>query len=155
MLGFYGNWSDASMFDKGTLSEYWYEKETRNPYLPDSDGSPNMFGNMVTVKYANEDGEYYYFGNPLAEDDEYVPARNALNNENGDQIFKLYFASIRNAGDAKYVISDAETGEVYVEKDLGPVSAAFYYANGGSWQDTQKTVNLGWSGTKANGEKLP
>ena len=155
VLGFYGNWSDASMFDKGTLSEYWYEKETRNPYLPDSDGSPNMFGNMVTVKYANEDGEYYYFGNPLAEDDEYVPARNALNNENGDQIFKLYFASIRNAGDAKYVISDAETGEVYVEEDLGPVSAAFYYANGGSWQDTQKAVNLGWSGTKANGEKLP
>lgn len=33
VLGFYGNWSDASMFDKGTLSEYWYEKETRNPYL--------------------------------------------------------------------------------------------------------------------------
>ena len=48
-----------------------------------------------------------------------MPARNALNNENGDQIFKLYFASIRNAGDAKYVISDAETGEVYVEEDLG------------------------------------
>ena len=53
------------MFDKGTLSEYWYEKETRNPYLPDSDGSPNMFGNMVTVKYANEDGEYYYFATRL------------------------------------------------------------------------------------------
>ena len=141
---------------RGTLSEYWYEKGDPQPVSPDSDGSPNMFGNMVTVKYANEDGESTTTSaTRLPRTTSMFPRATPLNNENGDQIFKLYFASIRNAGDAKYVISDAETGEVYVEEDLGPVSAAFYYANGGSWQDTQKAVNLGWSGTKANGEKLP
>ena len=54
----------------------------------------------------SDDGDILVILRRDVEDDEYVPARNALNNENGDQIFKLYFASIRNAGDAKYVISD-------------------------------------------------
>ena len=155
VFGFYGNWSDASMYDVGTLAEYWYGTETRYPYLPDSDGYPEMFTNYMTITYAGDSGEYFYFGNPMWDDDEYLPERNGFNNMNGDMLYKYYFSAIRNAGMAKYVISDAETGEVYMEQELGAVDSAYYYVNGGQWRGTQYKLNLGWRGTDAEGNKLP
>ena len=155
VFGFYGNWSDASMYDVGSLPEFWYGMEDRYPYLPDSDGYPEMFTNFMTIRYAGDSGEYYYFGNPLTDDDEYLPERNGFNNENGDTLYKYYFSVIRNAGNAKYVISDAKTGEVYMEQELGAVDSAFYYENAAAWQDTQYGLNLGWKGTDAEGNKLP
>lgn len=155
VFGFYGNWSDASMYDVGSLPEFWYGMEDRYPYLPDSDGYPEMFTNFMTIRYAGDSGEYYYFGNPLTDDDEYLPERNGFNNENGDTLYKYYFSVIRNAGNAKYVISDAKTGEVYMEQELGAVDSAFYYENAAAWQGTQYGLNLGWKGTDAEGNKLP
>ena len=81
VLGFYGNWSEASMYDVGSLPEFWYELETRKPYLPDSSGDPEMFNNYMTIQYAGDPTEYIYFANPLAEDDEYLPERNAINSQ--------------------------------------------------------------------------
>ena len=155
VFGFYGNWSDASMFDVGSLPEFWYGTEERLPYLPDGEGYPEMFTNYMTIRYAGDSGEYFYFGNPLTDDEAYLPERNAFNNEVGDTLYKYYFSVIRNAGNAKYVISDAKTGEVYMEEELGSVDAAFYYENGATWQGTQYGLNLGWKGTDAEGNKLP
>ena len=155
VLGFYGSWSAPSMYDVGSLAEFWYGLEERDPYLPDSDGYPDMFNNFATIKYAGNASEYYYFGNPLTDDDEYLPERNAFNNSNGDAISKYYFSSIRNAGGAIYQITDAETGEVYLREELGYVSSAYYYSNGGAWRSTDKTLNLNWQGTDGDGKKLP
>lgn len=155
VLGFYGNWSDPSMYDVGSLAEFWYGTETRAPYLPDSEGNPETLTNYMSIRYAGENSEHYYFGNPLADDDEYLPERNAFNNENGDTLYKYYFSVIRNAGNSKYVISDAETGEVYMDYEVGEADAAFYYTNGSAWRNTQYKLNLGWRGTDAEGNKLP
>lgn len=155
VFGFYGNWSDASMYDVGSLAEFWYGLEDRDPYLPDSDGYPEMFNNYMTICYAGDNDEYFYFGNPLADDDEYLVERNAFNNTNGDTLYKYYLSAIRNAGNAKYVISDAETGKVYMESELGQVDAAYFYTNGQAWYNTEASLRLGWKGTDADGNKLP
>lgn len=155
VLGFYGNWSDASMFDKGTLADYWYGTEDRDPYLPDSDGYPEMFTNYATVKYAALGSEYYYYGNPLTDDDEYLPERNAFNNTNGDVFSKYYFSVIRNAGDAVLTVTDANTGEVYDSTELGALNSAYYYTNGGAWRSTKYNININWAGKDASGKALP
>ena len=48
ILGFYGNWTDPSMFDVGSYIEYISGEEYRMPYLGDI--TENVFG----VEYANE-----------------------------------------------------------------------------------------------------
>ena len=156
VLGFYGNWSEASMYDVGSLPEFWYELETRKPYLPDSSGDPEMFNNYMTIQYAGDPTEYFYFANPLAEDDEYLPERNAFNNSNGDTLAKYYFSPIRNAGGAIWQVTNAETGEPYYRsEDLGSISSAYYYTNGSKWLNTTRSLTLGWQGTDGDGEKLP
>ncbi len=150
VLGFYGSWSDASMFDVGTLAEYWYETEARYPYLA---RETDFFTNYLTVKYAGESGEYYYFGNPLTDDDEYLDERNAFNSS--DLLSKYYATIIRNAGGAIWQVTDANTGEVYARKELGSVYSAYFYVNGSAWRNTQSGVTLNWNGTDADGDKLP
>ena len=156
VLGFYGNWSEASMYDVGSLPEFWYELETRKPYLPDSSGDPEMFNNYMTIQYAGDPTEYFYFANPLAEDDEYLPERNAFNNSNGDTLAKYYYSPIRNAGGAIWQVTDATTGDVYYRsEDLGSVSSAYYYTNGSKWLNTTRSLTLGWQGTDKDGDELP
>ena len=146
VLGFYGNWTDASMYDVGSLAEYWYGTESRYPYLPDSDGYPEMFTNYMTIKYAGDSSGYFFFGNPLTDDDGYYPERQALNNTNGDALYKLYFAPIRNAGNALFLLSDAETGAIYAAQQLGAVNGAYYHVNKGAWQQTALSLTMGFTG---------
>ncbi len=151
VLGFYGNWSDASMFDVGTLADYWYETEQRIPYLA---GETEYFTNYLTVKYAGDSSEYYYFGNPLADDNEYLPERNAFNSD--DTLSKYYVSIIRNAGGAMWQVTDATTGQLYYRSVyLDPAYSAYYFANGARWQNSQTSFSLGWHGTDQNGQKLP
>lgn len=91
VLGFYGNWTDLSMFDVGSYAEYAYGMENRLPHLG------NTKTNTLTVRYAGSSDTYYYGGNPFARDDEYLEERNALNNENGDALYKWVFSAVRNA----------------------------------------------------------
>ena len=154
VLGFYGNWSAPSMYDVGSLAEFKYGMEKRDPYLPDSDGYPQQVNNYMTIQYAGDSGEYWYFANPLTDDDEYLPERNAFNSS--DTLAKYYFSPIRNAGGAIWQVTDAETGELYYRsEDLGSVSSAYYYTNGSKWQNTSRSLRLGWQGTGGDGVKLP
>ena len=134
VLGFYGNWSDASMFDVGSYVEYSTGEETRASYL----GEDNAF----IVNYANEPGVNYYFGgNPMVPDDTYMPERNAINA--ADTLAKLAFTSIRNAAESVITVDNVTTGENYVEQYLGEVDSAYYYVNGQVWKNTGYTLNVG------------
>lgn len=68
VLGFYGNWSDASMFDVGSRMEYLTGEETRAPYLGD------MKGNAAVVAYGESSQTAYFGGNPVVPDERYLPA---------------------------------------------------------------------------------
>lgn len=132
VLGFYGNWSDPSMFDVGSYNEYVTGDETRYPYLYDRNG---IAGNYFVVTYASKPGEQYYFGgNPVMRDSHYMPERNAINSETGDQIMGLSFAPIRAGAVTRVQAKNlTQNGEVMMETFPGEVPSAFYYTDYSQW----------------------
>ena len=141
VLGFYGNWSDASMFDKGSYVEYVYGLENRPPYLYESNFAQNMT-NTLTVRYGGESAAYNFGGNPIVAEQEYLPERNSISSADGTLLSQLGFAVIRNAADSYLWIKDTATGGYYVLESMGAVTSAYYYVNGGYWVDTYRNVNL-------------
>lgn len=150
VLGFYGDWSEPSMFDKGTHLDYTYGSEVRTPYL----GNPDA--NTFAVTYDGDSSAYYFGGNPwegLVHDETYHPERNAINSK--DKLSKVSFTSIRNAAASRFVAVNETTGNVLKESLPGEVGSAFYYVNGGSWQQTGWTLSPNVSLTSASeGDKL-
>ena len=136
VLGFYGNWSDASMYDVGSYAEYAAGDEYRIPYLGKADA------NSYLITYADEPNASYYFGgNPLVPDDTYMPERNAINSENGDSISKVQFTAIRNAAASAYTAANLTADKIYAHAEPGSVSSAYYYVNGSKWMNTSYTLN--------------
>ncbi len=140
VLGFYGNWSDPSMFDKGTYNEYFAGTETRAPYLHNQTFANGNY-NGVMVQYPNDSTNYWFGGNPVFPDAEYMPERDAISGVNGTMISKLGFTNIRNAADSYFVVKTAE-GFLLAE-NTGEVPSAYYYVNGQQWRNTYYTLNAG------------
>ena len=140
VLGFYGNWSDASMFDVGTCVEHQTGEETRTPYMGST--TANTYGILYT---ADPGYIYTYAGNPLMSDDVYRPERNAINGENGDKIAKVYYSVIRNAAASRMTITNTDTGEVLRSMEMGPVESAFFSPNSSAWQNTMYASKLNWT----------
>ncbi|MBR7178906.1 MAG: S8 family serine peptidase [Oscillospiraceae bacterium] len=151
VLGYYGSWTEPSMYDVGSYLEYAGGNETRAPYLYQINGTQS---NVVTVNYG--DGKEYAFGgNPFTEEAEYLPQRNAFNNQTGAMLSKLCFTQIRNAGDSMLMLTDAETGEVYMSEEMGAVESAYFHINIGQWVNTLHRFDLGLDlASYAEGTKL-
>ena len=133
-MGFFGNWTEASMFDVGTYQEYEAGDETRIPYLGKEDA------NALLITYANEPNAKYYFGgNPLVADPTYMPERDAINSS--DIISGVKFTAIRNASASKFEIVNETTGELLAQAFPGAVASAYYYVNGQTWKNTGYTLN--------------
>lgn len=152
VLGFYGNWTDPSMYDVGSYIEYAYGLEDRAPYLYDIN---SVYGNAFTVNFADGSGEYYFGGNLYASSNKYYPEYASLNNQNGDTIKSIYYSLIRNAAQSFLRITDAKTGEVYISEALGEQYGCYWNANYERYYNTSSKLNLNWAGTDANGKKLP
>ena len=151
VLAFYGDWSDPSMFDRGTLMDLVYMTTNVAPYLYRSIGP---YGNTLGIDYG--DGtEYYYGGNPLLDDEHYLPERNAFSSTNGSKLTDQGFTLIRGAGAARIQVLNARTGEVYLEKQLTEMYPAYYNAGLGAWENTIQYAKLNWMGTDAEGKPLP
>ena len=150
VLAFYGNWTDPNMFDRGTYVELVHGISDGAPYLYQVIGN----GNALTISYG-DNNEYYFGGNPLLQDDTYLPERNAFNSVDDSFLLGQYFTLIRNAGDARIQIVNKETGEVYFSKHTGEIYPAFYNYSYGYWDNVQQGMNLFWTGTDASGNPLP
>ena len=150
VLGFYGSWTEPSMYDVSSPLELKYGTDTRMPYL-------QAHNNSLIVTYGGDSQEYYFGGNPVAQEETYLPVRNALNNQNGDAISRLMYAQIRNAGSGKFTIRNPETGEVYEEKflDANSLEGAYFSVNEGKWYNTQRSIRIKWNGQDAQGQPLP
>ena len=146
VLGFYGNWSDPSMFDKGSYEDYVLSgEEYRAPYLYETNFAKGNLNSLYIV-YGNDPTKTYYFGgNPIVEDAVYMPERNAISAANGDIISKLGFTSIRNAGASFYQVLDLTNQKVLANQPLGVVNSAFYHVNKQAWQQTYLTLNTNLS----------
>ena len=136
VLGYYGSWTDGSMYDVGSAVAYGTGEEVRDPYLG------NKEANAVGITYANQDGTFYFGSNPIDFDETYHPERNAINTERGDEISVWKLALIRNSAGGQFTVKDLTSNETFVQKKVTATNAAYYYTNGSSWQGTQKSYSL-------------
>lgn len=120
VLAFYGNWTDASMFERGSYAQWGSENFVGELY------TPNGMGNNLIVTYADRPDKMYYFnGNPVVLDPTYMPERNAINSENGDTITAMEMMPIRNASQSKLSAVNKTTGVSYIEKLQGSFQALY------------------------------
>ena len=138
VLGFYGDWSDPSMFDVGTQITFATGEEKRSSYLD------NNYGNAVGVIYGDNPYEVWYFGgNPIVPDEAYIPERNAINTERGDYFYQWSYAPVRTAAASRFTAMNTTTGEVWMDQEGGAVPAPFYYIPYGSWMETPQYYEIG------------
>ena len=136
LLGFYGSWTDASMYDT-TVIEYYYEGQTSYS------GSQS---NYFAIEYPNASGLYMVIGNPYVIEDEYQADRLAISSNTNMYAFR--YTLIRNAGTvgalAYKVNDDGSQGKtIFASNVSNTVSAQYYYVNGGSWYNTSyKSVSV-------------
>ena len=150
VLAFYGNWSDPSMYDRGTLLDLVYMTTNVAPYLYRYVGP---YGNALGINYG--DGQEYYFGgNPYLDDETYLPERNAFNSEDRSVLVDQSFSLIRNATAGSLVVSNAETGEEYLVKTLGDLYSAVFNPSYGDWMSPIQYAPLNWSGKDASGNPV-
>lgn len=141
VIGYYGSWTDASMFDVGSYTQYAYGLEDRAPYLYGAVGNNALYANAALVNYAGDTANYYFGGNPVFDDGVYQPERNAITS--ADKIAKLNYALIRNANVMLTVYDDE--GNTYYSSNPSQTYAAYYYTNGQRWQNTSRSASLGYS----------
>ncbi len=150
VLGFYGSWTDPSMFEAGTLSQYRTGEDCRTPYLG------NIEANTYLVTYANDPKNVYPMGgNPMIPDKKYMPERNAINSLNGDTVGKMQFAVIRNAAAGRFTAQNITKGKELASTKLDMVGAAFFYPAANKWQETGYTLKTNFKPKGADeGDKL-
>jgi lactocepin len=152
VFGFNGNFSDATMFDRGSRLEYKYEfgdAEMWAPYLYYVDPSQGGLGEdaldveTFLVQYAGDSGNYYFGGNPMIDDESYHPERNALNA--GDVLAGVRYTQIRNAGASRFFVTDKYDRTVPgTELEGGASYATYYYQNQSAWQQTTTTTGFNY-----------
>ena len=158
VLGYYGNWTESTMYDHGTYLDTTYGTGDLAPYM----GNPYALGDQAgmvrsfTVKFAGESGSYYFGGNPILLDEVYLPERNAMNA--ADRLDGVRYTLIRNAAAGKIVVEDENGTELFL-KDLGSDYAAYSYIDSQSgepvWSNTTRKQSIGYTADGLNdGEKL-
>ena len=153
VLGYYGSWTDASMYDIGSYLEYANGMENRVPYMYAAAGNNALKYQSLTVQYAGDSGLYYFGGNPYVEEDFYHEDRNAYNPDT-TTFAKMYFSLIRNAANIRMDIT-GDDGKEYLSKELNQqATSAYYYTNGGTWQGTRSSLNFSAAPNAPEGTKL-
>ena len=132
VLGFYGSWTDPSMFDVGTWTTYATGEETRTPYIG------RTRGNDFKVTYADSYFDESFGGNLLVPDEVYMPERNAINS--ADAMSGVAFVAIRNAAASRFKVTNETTGEVVTEAYPGGVNSAYFFSALGAWYNSGMTL---------------
>ena len=147
VLGFYGNWTDPSMFDVGEWTTFATGEDTRIPYIG------RVRGNDFKVMYDWDPGYNYSFGgNPIIADSRYMPERNAMNS--ADTMDGVSFIAIRHADQSRVQIINETTGKVIMDQATGAVNMAYYYGALG-WQNSGLTLTTNFSlENEAEGDEI-
>ena len=140
VVGFYGRWSDPSMFDKGSLLSFIYGYEYRTPYMAYVYGE-DAYSLQAFSAYNEElDLQYAFGGNPLEWDDDYLFERDAVN---ADTLMDfVQYTQIRNGGATRVRVYADD--EVVYEEITGPSYASYYYVNGQEWRNTVTQTDIGF-----------
>ena len=150
VLGYYGSWTDSSMFDIGSYIAYANGLETRAPYMYVYNGDNSVNNQALTIKAVGETKGYYFGGNPFGLDEFYDAARDAINPEINN-FYKMTFTAIRNAAASRLTITGGNGKVLSSNDELGELDSAFYYSNGATWTNTRYTLNMGNTPNTADG----
>ncbi len=135
MLGFYGNWSDASMIDTSTYVEKLYDAMNTGSFKPGYlYATTGLNANYFSIKYPGEKTSYVYTVNPYVVENEIPYDRAAINSEAA--IDKYSFTLVRNAASAVDYFKNETTGETSIRIIQEQVAGAYYYTNGSAWRNT-------------------
>ena len=131
VLGFYGSWTEPSMFDNTSYVDTVYGTDTKTPYT----GNKNT--NYLTVNYGTSTVKFT--GNPYMTEDEFPAERLALNT--GTKLGGIYYNQYRAAGTTGFAVSMLDNdGNVTAVKNStvigNNVEGIWYYQTQGSWQNT-------------------
>ena len=139
VLGFYGDWSDPSMYEHGQLITYYTGEDPYTPYLG------KYITNYLQVQYAGESEAYAFTGNPVFFDSKYMPERNAINSQ--DVLTKWSFGLIRNAALLRIDATNGNDEPLFTISDENVVSA-FYSSNSDRWLNTLLSGGLNFQPAK-------
>ncbi|MBR6472934.1 MAG: S8 family serine peptidase [Firmicutes bacterium] len=139
ILAYYGNYSDASMYDEGSMNE-WFYGDMNMPYSYITyyyyAGGDYIANNMITqyVDLYDPETEYlpnYYTSNPYTLEDENALDRQAINSQS--IMWEYDTRNIDTAGIYTNVILDSENKVVSIGDLQHDVYPAFYYSGYGCW----------------------
>lgn len=133
VLGFYGSWTDASMYDCITYTDYLYG-DTTQPYLGYS------ATNNLIIKHLRDNNSYFQVVNPYLLEEEYPEGRAAIRST--DSLYQYRLSLIRNAAAITVRITNQAGEELYLGNIFHQAGGAYYYTNGGSWMDTVSTYTM-------------
>ena len=139
VLGFYGNWSEASMYDRADYTDYIY-----NDFIFPYTGGLNYLSMFEGIN------ERYFVGNPYLIEETFPEGRAALtpNTELGDMAVTL----IRNASGFLFYILDGE-GNVVEARSGEQLQAAYYYEAYSAWMNINNVGLSIWETPKQMGFK--
>ena len=134
VLAYYGNWSDPSMFDKGT-----YAERISGYDVPGYLGVSNT--NALLLLYHDlAAGNYFMAGNPYGADAEYHPERWAINS--ADTLYQQRISLIRNASVLAMVVMNQKNEILYLSQLTEQVSGAYYHYGNQAWRDSAAVYTL-------------
>ena len=131
MVGFYGDWSDADVFDR------------------DDKGSYSLYPTNVFAYYSDIGFNPYFRNGRSGDEYNYLSYNNPL--------FELDFGQLRNAKLIRFTVTDNETGELYHSLDGNYLIKTHYNASYGTIVPTflQEAYGELWNGKTLDGKDLP
>ena len=144
VLAFYGNWTDASMYDRITYTDSLYGDETA-PYLG------YAATNNLIIKHNRDSASYFQIINPYLIEDTYPEGRAAI--KSSDTLYQYRISLIRNAAAITVCITNQNDEVLYTGSVFNQAGSAYYYTNGGQWMDTVSTYTLSRKVSSLNGKE--
>lgn len=134
VLGFYGNYADASMFDRTSYVQELYGTGLA-PY------TGNRTANNLTVKYAGDATAYQFTGNPYVVEDSFPADRAAVAEDTTLNNYTL--SVIRNAGAVASYVKDANGKVIYLGPVQSQITGAYYNSKSAAWMSNNASLSIG------------
>lgn len=133
VLGFYGNYADASMFDRADYISALYG-ENKTPY------TGALQTNVPTVKYPGDTTTYIFTGNPYLIENEIPTDKYAINSATTLAGYRL--SLIRNAGAVASYAKDENGKVIYLGPVQNQVTGAYYNEKSAVWASNSANLNI-------------
>lgn len=148
VFGFYGDWTESSMFDHGSAIDTYYGTGDLPPYMQQVLGEAANYVKAFLSTYPGDDVAYEMLGNPVLIDVDgdgnpiYRAERAAMNAT--AELTGVRYTQIRNAANGMIIIENQD-GEILFGGFTGAQYAAHRPDGAEDWLRPYTTLNLGYT----------